>query len=164
MTAIVLGPSDGLTDALTDAVGDVLVVDGDASVEDPMWQALVALQTAHASMTTTGGRIVVVLPTIGLAGAVGQVDYTAAVEGIRAMTKSAARQWGPTGIGLNMIAAPVRLFRPQVDDSHLTAAAVPDDGTLIHSVVEAATFLLRADLTHLTGETLVVDGGSVMAP
>lgn len=164
MTTIVLGPADALVRALTDAVGEILVVDGDAPVADTMWRALMALQRAHESMKATGGRIVVVLPTIGMAGAAGQVDYTTAVEGIRAMTKSAARQWGSAGIGVNMIAAPVHLFKPDADSSHLTAAAVPDGPTLIHSVVEAAGFLLRADLTHLTGETIVVDGGSVMLP
>jgi 3-oxoacyl-[acyl-carrier protein] reductase len=164
MTAIVLGPSVALVEALTDAVGDVLVIDGNSAVDDTMWQALTVLQTARASMKTAGGRIVVVLPTIGLAGAACQLDYATAVEGIRALAKSAARQWGSEGIGVNMVAAPVRLFKPDVDSSHLTAAAVPDDESLMHSVVETVGFLLRADVKHLTGETIVVDGGSVMAP
>jgi 3-oxoacyl-[acyl-carrier protein] reductase len=152
-----------LVEALTDAVDDVLVVGTDGSAVDTMWQTLAALQTAHASMTD-GGRIVIVLPSIGIAGAAGLVDYTTALEGIRAMAKSAARQWATDGVGVNMLAVPVRLFRSEVDDSHLTAAAVPADETLIHSIVETAGFLLRADVGHLTGETVIVDGGSVMAP
>jgi 3-oxoacyl-[acyl-carrier protein] reductase len=99
-----------------------------------------------------------------MAGAAGLVDYTAAVEGIRAMAKSAARQWASEGITVNMIAAPLALFATDGDASHLSAAAVQQDETLIHSVVETAKFLLRHDLDHLTGDTIIVDGGSVMLP
>lgn len=110
------------------------------------------------------GRIVLVVPTIGMAGAAGSVGYTTAIEGIRAMAKSAARQWGSEGITVNMIAAPLSVFAAEVATSHLSAAAVRDDATLTHSIVETAKFLLRDDLDHLTGETIVVDGGSAMLP
>ena len=161
MTTIVLGPTDALSDALAADAGGVVVIDGSADADEMMWQVLVALQGGHASMA---GRIVVVLPTIGMAGAAGMVDYTTAIEGIRAMAKSAARQWGPEGIGVNIVAAPVHLFAHDIDASHLTAAAVQDDGALTRSVVETTKFLLRSDLHHLTGQTVVVDGGSVMLP
>jgi 3-oxoacyl-[acyl-carrier protein] reductase len=99
-----------------------------------------------------------------MTGAAEGVGYTTAIEGIRAMAKSAARQWCSDGIVVNLIAAPVSLFAPGLDASHLTAAALPDDGTLIHSVVETTKFLLRRDIDHLVGATIVADGGSVMLP
>ncbi|MBV8860497.1 MAG: SDR family NAD(P)-dependent oxidoreductase, partial [Mycobacterium sp.] len=73
--------------------------------EQPMRQTLTALQRSHASMCGRGGRIVVIVPTIGMSGAVDLVPYTTAIEGIRAMAKSAARQWAPQ-IVVNMIAVP----------------------------------------------------------
>jgi 3-oxoacyl-[acyl-carrier protein] reductase len=163
MTVIVLGPCQTLSRALADTSADAVVIDSLDAVDDTMWQTLVALQTAHAGMAQ-GGRIVLILPSIGMAGAAGLVDYTAAVEGIRAMAKSAARQWASEGITVNMIAAPLALFATDGDASHLSAAAVQQDETLIHSVVETAKFLLRHDLDHLTGDTIIVDGGSVMLP
>ena len=163
MTTIVIGPADALTKALTEAFDNVVVIDGDAAVDETIWHTLVALQTAHSSMAG-GGRIVLIVPTIGMAGAAGLVDYTTAIEGIRSMAKSAARQWGSEGIVVNMIAAPLALFAVDGDVSHLTAAAVQVEATLIHSIVEVARFLLRGDLDHLTGDTIVVDGGSVMLP
>jgi 3-oxoacyl-[acyl-carrier protein] reductase len=48
--------------------------------------------------------------------------------------------------------------------SNLTVAAVPADSTLIHTVAESVKFLLRQDMKHLAGETIVADGGSVMLP
>lgn len=184
MSTVVLGPTDPLTSALTDGLGaaaaqleaplppavdGVVVVVGAGSTVtvdagEAMWRTLVALQHAHSAMTQRGGRIVLVVPTIGMTGAAGGVGYTAATEGIRAMAKSAARQWCSEGVTVNLIAAPISLFTPELDASHLTAAASPDDCTLIHSVVETTKFLLRRDIDHLVGATIVADGGSVMLP
>ena len=134
--------------------------------EQPMRRTLGALQRSRLSMLSRGGPIVLVAPTIGIAGAANLVPYTTATEGIRAMAKSAARQWASEGITVNMIAGPVHLFDPalRASASHLTAAAVDDDGTLIESIVKTTTFLLGRDLCHLVGETIIVDGGSVMLP
>lgn len=162
MTIIVLDPAPALSMAL-DEIGDTVVIPA-VEADETMWRALVALQTAWRSMRPRGGRIVLVLSTVGMAGAAGAVPYTTAIEGIRAMAKSAARQWGSAAIGVNIIAAPARLFATQVDASHLTVAAVQGDEKLIQSIVETAMFLLRPDIEHVTGETIVVDGGSVMLP
>jgi 3-oxoacyl-[acyl-carrier protein] reductase len=180
----VLGPADPLTSALANGLGAVApgldaplppAVDGvvivvgagsalTADAGEAMWSTLVALQRAHSAMTSRGGRIVILVPTIGMAGAAGGVAYTTAIEGIRAMAKSAARQWCSDGLAVNLVAAPVSLFTPGLDTSHLTAAAFSDDSTLTHSVVETVKFLLRRDIDHLVGATIVADGGSVMLP
>jgi 3-oxoacyl-[acyl-carrier protein] reductase len=138
----------------------------DIQVGESMWEALVTLQMAHAALENRGGRIVLVVPTVGIAGAAGLVSYTTAVEGIRAMAKSASRQWARDGVVVNFVAAPIRVFAEALSesDSHLTNAAVADDATLVHSLVETTKFLLRSDVQHLAGETIIVDGGSVMLP
>jgi 3-oxoacyl-[acyl-carrier protein] reductase len=136
------------------------------AVDDVMWNALSALQSARAAIGEQGGRIVVVVPTIGMAGAAQLVGYTTALEGVRAMAKSAARQWHRDGVTVNLVAAPLRLFVPTLDAAaaHLTAAVVTDDSGLIHTVTEAVAFLLRSDIDHLVGETIIADGGAVMLP
>ncbi|OBK71050.1 SDR family oxidoreductase [Mycobacterium sp. 1274761.0] len=138
----------------------------DLAVNTAMWHILQALQRARASLLDDGGRIVVLTPTIGIAGAQGLVALTTAVEGIRAMVKSAARQWASESIVVNMAAAPLQLFAPGLATSaaHLTASAVSDDSQLLGSVIETVKFLLRRDIGYLVGETIVVDGGSVMLP
>lgn len=130
----------------------------------PMRHTLTALQRSHASMSGRGGRIVLIVPTIGMSGAANLVPYTTAIEGIRAMAKSAARQWAP-GIVVNMIAVPASLFAPTLSaTSHLTTPAVRDDRGLIKTIVETTKFLLSIEITHLAGATIVADGGSVMSP
>ena len=76
-----------------------------------------------------------VTPTVGFAGAAGLVPYTTAVEGIRAMAKSAARQWASDDIIVNAITAPLDLFAPALAPlaSHLTAAALHDAEGLVES-------------------------------
>jgi 3-oxoacyl-[acyl-carrier protein] reductase len=161
---IVVGSSPGpeLTDAHATAEAD-----WSRLAEAPMQRTLKALQRAHLSMGGRDGRIVVILPTIGMAGSAQLVPYTTALEGIRTMTKSAARQWATNGIAVNIVAAPLRLFAPTTGAStaHLTAPAVDDDDSgLIETVVEATTFLLRQDIKVPVGATIVADGGSVMLP
>ncbi|VEG46400.1 acetoin [Mycolicibacterium flavescens] len=147
---------------------DVAALSGDdwhRLVDDSMWRTLTALQQARSGFSG-GGRIVVVVPTIGMAGAPGLVAYTTAVEGIRAMVKSAARQWASQGVGTNLVAVPLSMFSEDgaTEAAHLTVAAVTGDSTLTHTVAESVKFLLRPDLDHLAGETIVADGGSVMLP
>jgi hypothetical protein len=50
MSTIVLGPAEALSRALADEFGGVTVIDGPGAAGDAMWQALVALQAAHAAM------------------------------------------------------------------------------------------------------------------
>lgn len=146
--------------------GTIDSADWSRLAEAPMQRTLKALQRAHASMNGGTGRIVVVLPTIGMAGAARLVPYTTALEGIRAMTKSAARQWTSDGIAVNMVAAPLRLFAKTMGPSaaHLTAAPIDDDDYVIESVADTTRFLLRLDVKVPVGATIVADGGSVMLP
>lgn len=134
--------------------------------EEPMRRALEALQRSRLSMHRRGGAIVLVAPTLGIAGAAGLVPLTTAAEGVRAMAKSAARQWASEGILVNTIAVPVGLFEPALatSDGHLSAPAVPVDEALIDSVIETTEFLLERKPKHLIGQTIVIDGGSVMLP
>ena len=134
--------------------------------EQPMRQALSALQRSYSSMHKEGGRIVLVLPSIGMTGGPYLVPSTTALEGIRAMAKSAARQWASENVIINIIAAPLHLFATKLSASaaHVTAAALQDDDKLIESVIATTRFLLKRDVTGLVGATIVVDGGAVMLP
>lgn len=134
--------------------------------EQPMRQALDALQRSYSSMRQEGGRIVLVLPSIGMTGGPHLVAFATALEGIRAMAKSAARQWARESLIVNMIAAPLHLFAPRLSGSaaHVTAAALQDDDKLIESIVETTRFLLQRGASAVIGETVVVDGGALMLP
>jgi 3-oxoacyl-[acyl-carrier protein] reductase len=83
------------------------------------------------------------MPSVSLLGAVGLVPLTTALEGVRALAKSAARQWADHGITVNCIVGDLEL-RDEI-------AGVVD-------------FLAGEAGGAITGQTIVVDGGSVMLP
>ena len=89
----------------------------------------------------------------------------AAVEGVRALAKSAARQWGGARIRVNCVAPRAELLAPDAgplspDVAEPALAGVPAD---VGAVASAIT-LLAAEGIVVTGATIVVDGGVVMIP
>jgi NAD(P)-dependent dehydrogenase (short-subunit alcohol dehydrogenase family) len=162
------GPIDAVVHALVDP--DALVAaslsDTDPSAWDRRCERVVSTglwccQAAHDALRARGGRIVLVTPTIGLTGGAGLVAYATAVEGLRALAKTAARQWGAHGIAVNCVAPPAELMGP-VSGPDVAATALgrlPDARTDVAPVVAS----LVGD-AFVTGATVVVDGGMVMAP
>ena len=148
---------------LVDTTADEWDARGEALVRD----AIVTFQAAHARFAATGtGRIVLVAPTSGFTGAAGFVPATAGSEGVRALAKSAARQWGPQGITVNAVLVPPGLVAPALVDA-TTFNAPPVVGRLpdLQDDVAAAVALFVAPTSGgITGSTVIVDGGSVMAP
>jgi 3-oxoacyl-[acyl-carrier protein] reductase len=137
-----------------------------AGCEEVVWRALTSLQTAHAVLSPHGdGRVVVVTATAGVSGAPGSVPFVAAVEGVRALAKSAARQWGGVGISVNCVSVPLELLAP-THAGHTSflppPALVRDDP--VADVAGAVEFLCSPGARGISGATLLVDGGAVMAP
>ena len=138
----------------------------DAVWEATMSSAINALQLGFEQMGGRGGRFVFVTPTVSMSGAARLVPYTTAVEGIRLLAKSAARQWGPDGITVNCLApAPehVPIGVASIDVS-LAPPALGGPGDPVTDLGPVVVFL-ASDASHaLTGATLCADGGVWMAP
>lgn len=135
-----------------------------------MKSALYALQASHAQLAQRGGSVVVVGPTLSLAGAPQLVPLSTAVEGQRGLVKSSARQFGKLGLTVNWLAVAPRALSSLFDTLTLPvkADAVPvafgrplDLGTEIVPVIE---FLGSAAGRVITGATFVLDGGEWMLP
>jgi 3-oxoacyl-[acyl-carrier protein] reductase len=136
----------------------------DRRSEQVLRDALTALQDAHRTLSAHGGRVVVVAPTVGIPGAPGLVPFVTAVEGVRAMVKSAARQWGAADIAVNMVLVPIELLVPATagTTSFLPPPALGHAAT-VADVAAAVLAFADPKLHGVTGATVVVDGGSVMA-
>jgi 3-oxoacyl-[acyl-carrier protein] reductase len=138
----------------------------DAVWEATMGAAIHALQLGFEQMRGRGGRFVFVTPTVSMSGAARLVPYTTAVEGIRLLAKSAARQWGPDGITVNCLAPAPEHFPIGVAsiDVSLAPPALGGPGDAVTDLGPIAVFL-AGDASHaLTGATLCADGGVWMAP
>jgi 3-oxoacyl-[acyl-carrier protein] reductase len=128
-------------------------------------RSLMALQTAHRTFSGRGGHVVMITSTAGLSGAPHASPLLAALEGTRSMAKSAARQWGADGITVNCIAVPLDRLAPT--HAGLTPFLPPPSiarHDIVGDVAAAVEFLISADARGVTGTTVLIDGGSVMAP
>lgn len=146
----------------------------DAGCEAPIRSCLVGLQEAHHLLSDSGGAVVVVVPTVALVGADGYVAATTSGEAQRILAKSAARRWGASGITVNVAAVPLDALDDAPDEAtganpsgaaQLSlgppALTPPDPAIGIASLVDALTGGLGG---LVTGATVGLDGGAVMAP
>lgn len=153
-------PVDAVVHALVDP--DALVPAPLRDTDEASWDrrceavlrtALWCCQAAFGALAERGGRLVLVTPTVGLTGGAGLAPYATALEGMRSMAKSAARQWGGHGITVNCVAPPVELMAPHGVDTDVRAQVAP-----------VVAMLVSDPARLVTGGTVVVDGGHVMAP
>lgn len=116
----------------------------------------------HAlSVLGTGGRIVVLIPSISLSGAEELVPYSMAGEGARLMAKAVARAEGVNGISVNCLALSAELLNP---GGHVAAANRFKPALEAPDLEGIAGFIatLQNGAQVMTGATIVLDGGSYM--
>lgn len=169
-----LGPLDAVVHAAVDPealvpgrIRQTSDSDWDRRCEAPLRAALACAQAMFTQCQSRGGRLVFVTPTASLTGAAGLVAYTTALEGIRALAKSAARQWGSHSITVHCVAPPLELLaadgrgapEPTVGEPALGRT---QDGRL--DVAPVVAWLAGPAAGSVTGLTVIVDGGIVMAP
>jgi NAD(P)-dependent dehydrogenase (short-subunit alcohol dehydrogenase family) len=131
----------------------------------PLW----AMQAAFPHMVARGwGRVVNMCSLNGVNAHMGTLEYNAAKEALRTLTRTAAREWAPTGVVVNAVCpgAKSAAFR-RVMGEHPELEAQADRGNPmgrvgdpLTDVAPVAVFLASDDCRYLTGNTLFVDGGA----
>lgn len=131
----------------------------------PVW----AMQAAFWTMRDRGyGRIVNLCSLNGVNAHIGTAEYNSAKEALRALTRTAAREWAQHGITANVIcpgaktAASRAVFAEHPELEAMADAANPMGrlGDPDDDIAPVALFLASEDSRYLTGNTLFVDGGS----
>jgi 3-oxoacyl-[acyl-carrier protein] reductase len=126
-------------------------------------------QAAHPHLSSSRGRLVFVVPAIGMGGAPGYAAYTAASEGVRALAKGIAKTWGKHGVTVNTLAisAAHALGAPSAEDAargqSLSPPALGGAGDPADDLAPVIALLADDDAHFVTGSTLVLDGGVWMA-
>ena len=131
----------------------------------PFW----AMQAAFLTMRVQGrGNIINLCSLNGVNAHVGTAEYNCAKEALRALTRTAAREWAQYGIVANVICpgAKSAAFRA-LAEQHPEIAGMADSanpmgrlGDPEDDIAPVAVFLASDDARYLTGNTLFVDGGS----
>jgi NAD(P)-dependent dehydrogenase (short-subunit alcohol dehydrogenase family) len=126
------------------------------------------MQAAHDALARTGGTILNIGSGSALDGDSGSASYASAKEGVRVLTRVAAREWGPEGIRVNTLCpfsrsprweafAAEHPGRVERQAASLPLRRAPGDPEL--DIGRAALFLVSDDSSYVTGQTLFVEGG-----
>jgi len=111
-----------------------------------------------------GGRILLMSSTIGLRAYPFLAAYSMTKAALQMMAKSLVLDLSRHGITINALAPGATVTErtlledPQYEDKW--KEIIPDNRiALPHDIAKASLFLLSEDAAHITGQTLVVDGG-----
>ncbi len=128
-----------------------------------------SMQAVFPHMRERGwGRVINVASLNGVNAHAYTVDYNSAKEALRALTRTAAREWAKHGICCNIIcpAAATEAFQAFATAKPENAAAITRANPMGRmgdpeaDIGGVAAFLAGEDARYLTGNTLFADGGA----
>jgi NAD(P)-dependent dehydrogenase (short-subunit alcohol dehydrogenase family) len=131
----------------------------------PRW----AMARAFPTMKVNGwGRVVNICSLNGVNAHMGTLEYNCAKEALRTLSRTAAREWAPYGVTVNVICPAAITASSRAAEKFypgMLAAAAAENPMLRMGDPEAdiapVALFLASDLSsYLTGNTLFVDGGS----
>ncbi|MBY8857280.1 SDR family oxidoreductase [Nocardia sp. CA2R105] len=140
-----------------------------AGFEMAVLAAFWAMQRAYPALVAHGtGRVVNLASLNGVNAHMYSVSYNAAKEALRALTRTAAREWAPKQVCCNVIcpgaqsAAYQRVAEANPQMAATMAAANPMGriGDPLEDIGPVVAFLAGDDARYVTGNTLFVDGGA----
>lgn len=141
----------------------------DLSFGTGFYPTLWLMQAAHPQLAEHHGSVVNFASGAGIDGQVRQGSYAAAKEAIRAISRVAANEWAADDINVNII-SPLALTEgvqayiaanPGIEDALLAKTPLHRFGDPESDIGRAAVFLASDDASYITGQTLMVDGGSI---
>lgn len=147
-------------------MADVSADDVDVFYRSGVLGTLHAMQAVYPHMRTAGwGRIVNFASSMGRTGGQGFGAYNASKEAIRALTRTAAREWAADGIVVNAIApaaAPPRAVGSEHYEEFMRNCPMGRNGDPELDIGPVAHFLCSDACRFVTGHTFMVDGGTFM--
>lgn len=113
------------------------------------------------------GRVVIVSSINGRRGKFGQANYAAAKAGLVGLARSAAKELGPSGVTVNLVEPgftetamtadlPPQIRRKAIAETPLGRVGRAED------IANAVLFFVGPGASHVTGQSLAVDGGQAL--
>lgn len=134
--------------------------------------AFYAMQAALPHLSERGGSVINLGSVAGIRGDAGFAAYAAAKEAVRAVSRSAAREWGGHGIRVNVVCpfsdSPGVDYmirkQPGFIDELTAQTTLGRLGSSENDVGRTVAFLASEAGSYITGQTLNIDGGIWIAP
>lgn len=143
--------------------------DLDLSFDTGFYPTFYLMQAAYPYLKETQGNVINFASGAGIEGHETQGAYAAAKEAIRGISRVAANEWGRDGINVNLISpiadSPgVRAWaeaQPEYYQAVLNKIPMGRFGDIEEDIGRVAVFLASADSQYISGQTIMVDGGSI---
>ena len=125
-------------------------------------------QAAYVDLVKSPGATIVNVGSIaGSVGIAGRAGYTAAKAGLEGLTRTLGLEWANRDIRVNAVApgwTRTEMVAGGIKDGRLSEAAltarIPQQRLAEPSeIAKVVKFLMSADSSYITGQTIVVDGG-----
>ena len=131
------------------------------------WPTFLLMKAAFPHLQAVGGSVINFGSGAGIQGMPTQASYGAAKEAIRSLSKTAAIEWGPSGVRVNVIcpfalSPGVEAWReafPEAYAGQIGKVPLRRIGDPESDIGAAAVFLASPMAKYVTGQTLMVDGG-----
>ncbi len=142
--------------------------DGDNALWDDMfavnfWGTVHGTRAALGALRRPGGVIINIASVVGFMAPRGHSAYATAKAAVIALTRANAVEFAAAGIRVNAIApGPLDTegFRAAGGDPEKRAQTIPTKKMITPAEIAAACVFLAEPISSLTGQTLVIDGGS----
>jgi NAD(P)-dependent dehydrogenase (short-subunit alcohol dehydrogenase family) len=130
------------------------------------------MQACFEQLKARGGKVFNLGSSAGTRGDAGFTAYAAGKEAVRAISRVAAREWGVHGITVNVICpfsdSPGIEYmienQPGYIDTLTAETSLKRLGSSEHDVGRTIAFLASEGGSYITGQTINVDGGTIIAP
>ena len=151
---------------------DVLIEDVELVLNTGPVATFRCMQAAFPHLRERGGSIVNLGSNTAIEGAPLFSAYAMAKEGIRGLSRVAAREWGRFGIRVNVIcpfgdspsAVEFNEAHPEAAKAILKSTPLGRMGDCERDVGRAVAALVSDDMSYLTGATVMLDGGMCLRP
>ncbi|PID24593.1 SDR family NAD(P)-dependent oxidoreductase [Sporosarcina sp. P7] len=151
------------------SIEEMTQADLDLSFNTGFYPTFYLMQAALPHLKESKGTVINFASGAGLNGDVNQGSYAAAKEAIRGITRVAANEWGQYGITCNLI-SPIAKTQgieqwgqenPEYYKAILAKNPLGRLGDPEQDIGRTAVFLASEDASYITGQTMMVDGGSI---
>lgn len=138
------------------------------SFDTGFYPTVYLMQAALPYLKESKGKIINFSSGAGIEGNEHQVSYAAAKEAIRGISRVAANEFGPHGITVNIISPFAKSEGmiqwakdyPELYEKSISQIPLRRAGEL-EEIANVAVFLGSKDSDYMTGQTFMVDGGSI---
>ncbi|UAC48532.1 SDR family oxidoreductase [Bacillus aquiflavi] len=127
------------------------------------------MQAAYEQLKKNKGFVINFASRAGISGQVNQSSYASAKEAIRGLTRTVANEWAKDGINVNLISPiakteGVQQWRekfPEQYEKVVSGIPLGRMGDPEKDIGEVAVFLSSESSSYITGQTIMVDGGTL---